>query len=312
MSFPPPPAQSLLLSPTTSTGQPPPQLPFPTTSTGQPPPQLPFPTTSTIQPLPALHPHPLHPFLTSTVQPLLALHPQLSTLPVPSQLQSNQLQPIFLQPLNFPPLPTQSPPLHHPAYSSTEPGLPTSVSLGRPELQQGPSTLPFCPSSVAQSQCHLPTQISSSFGLNLPLNPCSSALPLVPSRPLVQPPYTLQPTPTTISQALPSISSTSAPGQYATTQKANPPSLNDLPYDVVFVILQKFSSPSIDICNPFSILDHRSFLDLAHNPSIYGHNLQAFSEGNSSIELPPGFDTPSDLPTLPLVPTSSHCSAQPP
>ncbi|KAJ8628277.1 hypothetical protein MRB53_021584 [Persea americana] len=289
----------------------PPQVPSPSTSTGQPPPQLPSPTTFFTQPQPA------NPFPTFPAQPLPG-----STKPAPTHLSAVTLPSVTLsapsQPHNFPPLPIHPPPLFRSELQQPPPPSPQtfanlfssplnpplsgiSASLPSPSWINVPALLPP-PSAIYHPSPPPPI---------FPSTEVTFALPLVPSSSSAYPSCTFQPIPTITSQAPPSTSSTSATSQNASTRKASPPSLNDLPYEVVSVILKKTPSPTIGILNPFSILDHCSFLDPALNPSIYGRNLQAFSEGNSSTELPPGFDIPSDLPTLPPVPNPSPGSAHP-
>ncbi|KAJ8629343.1 hypothetical protein MRB53_022666 [Persea americana] len=98
-----------------------------------------------------------------------------------------------------------------------------------------------------------------------------------------------------------------------TTPKASPPSLNDLPYNVISVIFQKSYTPTIDTSNPFSILDKCTFTDPTLNPSTFARNLQSISEGSSSIDLPPGFELPPKPSTLlPSEPGSHQEVDQPP
>ena len=86
--------------------------------------------------------------------------------------------------------------------------------------------------------------------------------------------------------------SANTPSANISKLKENSPSIIDLPYDVVFVILQKTSTLTIDTSNPFSILENCSLLEPTNNLNLYGRNLQAFSEGNSSTGPPPGFEPP--------------------
>ena len=88
----------------------------------------------------------------------------------------------------------------------------------------------------------------------------------------------------------------SSPGRLATKDKSpnlntsnlqgSSPSFNDLPYDVISIVLDKISTPTIDTSNPFSILENCSIADPTINPSTFFCNLQAYSDGNSSIGLP--------------------------
>ncbi|KAJ8615311.1 hypothetical protein MRB53_034683 [Persea americana] len=84
------------------------------------------------------------------------------------------------------------------------------------------------------------------------------------------------------------------------------PSINDLPYDVTSLILEKTSTPTIDTSNPFSILENCSFVDQTINPNLYGRNLQTFFEGNSSIGPPPGFEQPLDISDSLATPALGH------
>ncbi|XXG69617.1 hypothetical protein AAC387_Pa06g2432 [Persea americana] len=245
------------------------------------PPQLPSPSTSTGRPPPQsaspttffTQPQPANPFPTFPAQPLPG-----STKPAPTHLPDVTLPAVTLS-------------------------APSQNILCTPAPSPANTLVGNLTSSTLES--------SSTTSSLAPVHPAPTGISnFSHPRPSIPTPSLSIPRPAT--PAPPSTSSTSATSQNASTRKASPPSLNDLPYEVVSVILKKTPSPTIGILNPFSILDHCSFLDPALNPSIYGRNLQAFSEGNSSTELPPGFDIPSDLPTLPPVPNPSPGSAHPP
>ncbi|XXG76427.1 hypothetical protein AAC387_Pa08g0779 [Persea americana] len=123
-----------------------------------------------------------------------------------------------------------------------------------------------------------------------------------PPIPLDQPPIPSQLTLNSITPILPPRpppKHTPALSLKTTTPKPTPPSLNDLPYDVISVILQKSSVPTIDISNPFSILESCTFADPTLNPSTFARNLQAYLESSTSSDLPPGFEPPIK-PSTPL------------
>ncbi|XXG61882.1 hypothetical protein AAC387_Pa05g0375 [Persea americana] len=186
--------------------------------------------------------------------------------PIPSQLTLNSITPI-LQP--------RPPPIHTPALSlKTTTPKPTPPSL---------NDLPYDVISVILQKSSTPT-IDTSIPLDQP--PIPSQLTLNSITPILQP----RPPPI----------HTPALSLKTTNPKPTPPSLNDLPYDVISVILQKSSTPTIDTSNPFSILDSCTFADPTFNPSTFARNLQAYSENSTSSDFPPGFEPPIK-PSAPLL-----------
>ncbi|XXG76740.1 hypothetical protein AAC387_Pa08g1032 [Persea americana] len=211
-----------------------------------------------------------------------------------------------------PPVP-DSPPLPSPPSVCQSLSLPPQPRQGASQSQSGwltpsqfcrltPTPLPLNNPSCWKTPTPLPINLSlllhSSHNLLLLLFPLCLLLIWSPLVPLAIPIHQTS-TPTPLHQT------------FAPTEKANSPSRTDLPCDVVSKILQKIPTPTIDISNPFSILDHCSLLDPIYNPSIYGRNLQASSEGNSFTDLPPGLELPPEphnpstipleLPTFPSI-----------
>ncbi|XXG88117.1 hypothetical protein AAC387_Pa12g0372 [Persea americana] len=155
---------------------------------------------------------------------------------------------------------------------------------------------------------------------HLSFNPSSSTPPVYPANlsTLVSPTLSsIQPTstqPHSLHNTIIPPTNTSSPGQAKAKTIPPPssklpvysPSINDLPYDVTSLILEKTSTPTIDTSNPFSIVENCSFVDQTINPNLYGRNLQAFFEGNSSIGPPPGFEQPLDISDSLATPALGH------
>ncbi|KAJ8639161.1 hypothetical protein MRB53_015855 [Persea americana] len=171
--------------------------------------------------------------------------------------------------------------------SNSSPSDPALNTVLLPNSNQPPPP----PLLVLKSSSPLPIIHSTSFPTNAPPIPLDQ--PPIPSQ------LTLNSI-TPILQLRPPPIHTPALSLKTTTPKPTPPSLNDLPYDVISVILQKSSTPTIDTSNPFSILDSCTFDDPTLNPSTFARNLQAYSENSTSSYLPPGFEPPIK-PSTPLL-----------